>query len=154
MGVIKCREVTRGHESRLQVTGELGSAQLALVQSREAPWLEGAERPWIAPKTWALRSRGEVRRRRWEPELEEGTLLCVPRSLPAPPSRAYSISRLAACDHALGEGDPGGEEPAQDKEQGFILGVAFLRGDSGPGSSPRHSKLLTRVTNDDVVFCH
>lgn len=95
-----------------------------------------------------------MRRRRWEPELEEGTLLCVPRSLPAPPSRAYSISRLAACDHALVEGDPGGEEPAQDKEQGFILGVAFLRGDSGPGSSPRHSKLLTRVTNDDVVFCH
>lgn len=69
-----------------------------------------------------------MRRRRWEPELEEGTVLCVPRSLPAPPSRAYSISRLAACDHALVEGDPGGEEPAQDKERGLFSGWRFSVG--------------------------
>lgn len=95
-----------------------------------------------------------MRGRRREPELEEGAFLCVPRSLPAPTPCVGSISRLAAWVHTLTEGDTGREEPAQkDREPGFILKGALLRGDSGPGSSSHNSKLFTRMTNDDVVFC-
>lgn len=43
-----------------------------------------------------------------EPELEEGALLCVPRSLPAPTPCVGSISRLAAWVHTLTEGELAG----------------------------------------------
>lgn len=70
-----------------------------------------------------------MRRRCWEPELEEGTLLCVPRSLPAPPSRAYSISRLAACDRALSEKETlAGRSRHRTRSRGLFSGWRFSAG--------------------------